>query len=195
MKRLRLLLFLAFAVTVVSGCGSLRYSETLPEAKDFHPKAIGILPADVSKNEEARGVIDKIVADDLLKRKWFDKVVSAEEIKQRTAADQGLGKNIEQYLAKLEALNFSDPELSQKIGDAFGVDAILIVKVDYWLYTKERDDKVAKAGLDMKLISTGTGNIQWKAGHHEARSYTLFKPELTTVARTVAHDMLSELPR
>jgi PBP1b-binding outer membrane lipoprotein LpoB len=194
MRKLWVLLFVAIAAIALSGCSGLRYSETLPEAKDFHPKTIGILPVDVGNNDEARGVIDKIVADALLNKKWFNTVVSAAVINQRMAADENLRKNVDNYLSKLNTVTFSDPQLSQKIGDACQIEAMLVVRVDYWLYTKEKDDKVAKAGFDMKLIDTRSGNIEWKAGHHEARSYTLFKPAIASVARDVVNQMLGELP-
>jgi len=194
MRKLQVLLILAVAAAALSGCGSLRYSETAPEAKEFHPKSIGILPADVGKNEEARGVIDKIVADVLIKKGWFNHVVAADELTQKMAADETLRKNVANYRSKLDAVNFSDPQLSQKIGDAIQAEAILIVRVDYWVYTKEKDDNVAKAGLDMKLVNAQNGTVQWKAGHHEARSYTLFKPALPSVAKDVASQMLGEMP-
>jgi hypothetical protein len=194
MRKFQVLFILAAAMATLSGCGSLRYSETAPEAKDFHPKSIVILPVDVGKNEEARGVIDKIVADVLISRKWFGRVVTADEMNRMMADDDVLRKNVTNYRAKLDTVNFSDPQLSQKIGEAVQAEAILIVRVDYWLYTKEKDEKVAKTGLDMKLVNALTGNVQWKAGHHEARSYTLFKPDLPNVAKDVASQMLGELP-
>jgi len=194
MRKLWVLLFVAIAAIALSGCGGLRYSETSPEAKDFHPKTIGILPVDVGYNSEARGVIDKIVADALLKKKWFDSVVTADAVSQRMATDEDLRKNVDNYLSKLKTVSFSDPQLSQKIAEVFQVEAVLIVRVDYWVYTKEKDDKVAKAGLDMKLVDTRSGNIEWKAGHHEARSYTLFKPTIDSVARDVVYKMLGEFP-
>ncbi len=194
MKKLRVHLFLAIAVVILSGCSGLRYTEFSPEAKNFHPKTIGILPVDVGKNEEARGVIDKIVVDALHRKKWFDKVVSPDDVKQRMTADEGLHKGIDQYQSKLNLLNFSDPQLSQKIGETFGVEAILMVRVDYWLYTKDKGDDIAKAGLDMKLVDTGNGRLIWRAGHHIDKSYTLFKPAIPDVAQDVARKMISDLP-
>jgi len=194
MEKLRVLLFLAIAAVTLSGCSELRYSETMPEARDFHPKTIGILPVDVSKNEEARGVIDKIVADVLLRKKWFDKVVPGEEVRQRLTADETLRRGIDQYQSKLNLLNYSDPQLSQNIGETFGTAAILIVRVDYWLFTKDKGDDIAKVGLYMKLVDTSTGRLVWRAGHNIDKSYTLFKPTLPDVARDVAQQMLSNLP-
>jgi hypothetical protein len=63
------------------------------------------------------------------------------------------------YTAKLKAVNFSDPDLSRRIGEICRVDAFLVVSLDYWNYTTEATDKVGKIGLSMKLISAAEGGF------------------------------------
>jgi len=40
---------------ILFGCGGIRYSQVAPNAKDFHPKKIGVLPveSEPSKRQEA----------------------------------------------------------------------------------------------------------------------------------------------
>ena len=98
------------------------------------------------------------------------------------------------YLSKLRTVNFSDPDLSKKMGEMAKVDAFLLVSVDIWNYTVEKGDKVAKVSLGMKLYEAATGKIMWKAGHQIADSYILIKPDLPKVARNVVKEMVDYMP-
>ncbi len=182
-------------ILLITGCGAtLRYSSTAPEAKDVHPKRIAVFPVDVGTYPEAGGVIDKIVTDVLVDKEWFSTVVSPEAFKKRLASDGELAKAVTEYTQKLQTVSFSDPDLTRKIGAAFSVDALLMVNVDYWNYAVENDNKMAKAGLGMKLVETATGKILWKAAHYEARAYRFIKPAIPDVARSLTKDMISCLP-
>jgi hypothetical protein len=183
-----------FLALTLFGCGGLRYSQVDPEAKDFHPKKIGVLPVDVGTYEEARGVIDQIIAGVLIDKQWFTDVVAAEKISNQIQSNEELRKAIFDYLSKLKTVNFSDSELSKKIGEISKVDALLVVNVDYWNYTKEGDDKVGKVGIGIKMIDTNTGKILWKASHHEAETYMLIKPKLPAVAKSLVKKMIGEMP-
>jgi len=176
------------------GCGGLRYSQVAPEAKDFHPKTIGVLPVDVGTYEEARGVIDQIAAGVLVDKQWFTDVVAADTISNQIKSNDELQKVVFDYLSKLKTVNFSDPELSRKIGELSKIEAFLVINVDYWNYTKENDKKVAKVGIGIKMIDAGTGTILWKAGHHEAEDYMLIRPKLPNVAKDLIKKMISEMP-
>ena len=116
---------------LILGCGGLRYSQLAPEAKDFRPKKVGVLPADVGTYEEARGVIDDIIAGELVRRKWFQDVVAADTISRQLQANEDLRNAVTEYVAKLKTVNFSDPELSKRIGELSQVEAFLVVNVDY----------------------------------------------------------------
>jgi len=176
------------------GCGGLRYSQVAPEAKDFHPKTIGVLPVDVGTYEEARGVIDQVAAGVLVDKQWFTDVVAADTISNQIKSNDELQRVVFDYLSKLKTVNFSDPELSRKIGELSKIEAFLVINVDYWNYTKENDKKVAKVGIGIKMINAGTGAILWKAGHHEAEDYMLIRPKLPDVAKDLIKKMISEMP-
>lgn len=193
-KKIGISFLVLLLVVAFIGCGGLRYSQVAPEAKDFHPKKIGVFPVDVGTYEESRGVIDQIIAGVLVEKQWFEDVVAADIINNQLQANGELRKIYLDYIAKFKAVNFSDPELSKKIGDITKVDAILLVNVDYWLYTRESDKKVAKVGFGMKMIDASTGKILWKAGHHEAEDYMLIKPKLPDVAKDVVSTMIKEMP-
>ncbi len=175
-------------------CGGLRYSQVSSDATNFHPKSIGVLPVDVGSYGEARGVVDQIFAGILAKKGWFDTVVSAETIKSQMAYNAEARHSVVDYLTKLKAVNFSDPDLSKKIGDLYKMDAFLIVTVDFWNYTVEGEDKVAKVGFAVRLVNAQTGSTIWEAGHHEVNDYLLFKPDLTDLAEDVAQTMINKMP-
>ena len=176
------------------GCEGIRYSQVAPEAKDFHPKRIGLFPADVGTYQEARGVVDQIIASVLVETKWFTDVVAADVISKQMQSSEELRKVFYDYISKLRAVNFSDPDLSRKLGEMMKVDAFLLVNVDYWNYTKEKDDKVAKVGMGFKMIDAASGKIMWKAEHYEAESYILIKPAIPNVAKSLVKKMIKEMP-
>ena len=192
-KRVAFLGILILAFTLL-GCGGLRYSQVAPAAKDFHPQKIGVLPVDVGTYEEARGVIDQVIAGILVDKQWFTDVVAGDTINNQIQSNDELRKAVLDYLSKLKTVNFSDPELSKKIGEISKVDAFLVVNVDYWNYTKEGDDKVGKVGIGIKMIDAKTGKILWKASHHEAETYMLIKPKLPAVAKSLVKKMIGEMP-
>lgn len=185
---------MALLVFTFFGCSGIRYSQVAPEASDFHPKRIGVLPVDVGTYEDARGVVDQVIAGVLVEKQWFEDVVAADIINKQLQANGGFRTAYLDYIAKLKTVNFSDPELSKIIGEITKVDAFLLVNVDYWLYTRENDNKVAKVGFGMKMIDASSGKILWKAGHHEAEDYILIKPKLPDVAKDVASKMIKEMP-
>jgi hypothetical protein len=189
----------AYGATVLSfflilGCSGLRFSQSAPEAKDFRPKKVGVLPADVGTYEEARGVIDDIIAGELVRRKWFQDVVAADTISRQLQSNEDLRQAVMEYMAKLKTVNFSDPELSKTIGRIAQVDAFLVVNVDYWQYTMENKEKLAKVGMGLKMIDANTGIVMWKASHHETETYKWIKPELSKVAKKLAGMMIDEMP-
>jgi hypothetical protein len=186
--------FILMAAFIVQSCGGLRYSQVSPEAKDFHPQRIGILPADPGSYEEARDVIDEIMAGDLVRRGWFSDVVAGETMKRLIASNKELRGAVSEYINKVATVNYSDPELAKKIGETARVDAFLIAYVDFWNYTREAEEKVAKVGLALKLVNVPGGQVVWKAGHHEIEDYLFMRPKLTDVAERLARKMFNEMP-
>ena len=194
MKKIGNLTLIILFVLSLMACGGLRYSQVDADAKNFHPKRIGVLPVDVGTYEEARGSADLVVAGALAEKKWFDDVVAGDTMKQMLLANEDFRKAVLDYTVKLKTVNFSDPDLSKKIGEIAKVDALLIINIDYWSYTKENDEKIGKVGFGVKMAEAGTGKIMWKAGHHLNESYKLFKPALPDVARKLIKQLLDEMP-
>jgi len=194
MKRLCIISLLMLLIISVFGCGGLRYSWVDSEANNYILKSLGIFPVDVGIHEEARGVADQVIAGVIIQKQWFKDVVTADSISKQMQVNEELRKIYLDYTTKLKAVNFSDPELSKKIGQISKVDAFLLVNVDYWIYTRENDEKVAKVGFGIKMIDASSGKILWKAGHHEAEDYMLIKPKLPDVAKNVFRKMIKEMP-
>ena len=183
-----------FFVWLVAGCESLRLVQTADEAKDFHPKSIGVLPAEAGIYKDAEGKIDGIITDVLIKTKWFQTVVGGEEIRKRIEANEELKKSVDIYLAKLSELNYSDPELCKVISELCGIEAILIPTVDVWEYTMLAGDKIARVGISMKLVDTRTGKTLWRAGHQVTEDYMFLKPELAGIGRSIVRKMVDRMP-
>ena len=187
-------LILAFLLLGLLGCGGLRYSQTSPEAKDFHPRGVVLLPADTTAFPEAKASIDRLFAEALTERKWFAEVVGGEEIGRRLEADPELRQAVTGYLAKLGNVSFSDPDLSSKIGALTRTEAILLVRVDYWNYTTEKDKKVGKVSLTITMIEARTGKTIWNAVHNRASDYMIMKPALPDVAGDLVREMIGYMP-
>jgi hypothetical protein len=185
---------LAFVLLGILGCGGLRYSQVSPEAKEFHPRGIALLPADTTAFPEAKGNVDRIFAETLGERKWFTDIVGGEEIGRRLETDPELRQAVTEYLAKLGNVSFSDPDLSGRIGALTRTEALLLVRVDYWNYTTENDNKVGKVSLSITMIEAKTGKTIWNAVHNRASDYLIIKPELPNVARDLIREMIGYMP-
>jgi hypothetical protein len=148
----------------------------------------------VGTYEEARGVIDQIIAGVLIDTKWFTDVVAADVISKQMQSNEELRKVVLDYMSKLKAVSYSDPDLSRKLGEMIKVDAFLLANVDYWNYTKENDDKVAQIVMGVKMIDAASGKTMWIAGHHEVEAYILMKPALPDVAKSLVKRMIKEMP-
>ena len=186
---------LLLLIMSLAACGGLRFSQVMPEAKDFHPKTVAIFPVEIAgNNEEARGSVEQIVAGVLAEKKWFPDIIDTESLNRQLLVNVELRKTMVDYLSKLRTVNFSDPDLSKKMGELAKIDAFLLVTVDTWNYTVEKGDKVGKVSLGMKLYEASTGKIMWKAGHQIADSYMLIKPDLPKVARNVVKEMVDYMP-
>jgi len=178
----------------IPGCGGLRFSEISPDARDFHPQQIAVLPADTTAFAEAKGVVDRLFAEALIERQWFSAVFGGEAVGQRMESDEAFRKFVAGYLAKRENVSFSDPELSGRIGGLTGTDAFLLVRVDYWNYTTENDKKLAKVSLSITMIQAKSGKVLWVASHHKISEYLIIRPDLPVVAKDLIREMIGYMP-
>jgi hypothetical protein len=178
----------------ILGCGGLRYSEVSPEAQDFHPRRVAILPADSRAFAEAGKDVDRFFSEALNERKWFAEVVDGEAIGRRLASDETFRQVVTDYLAKLGNVSFSDPVLSGRLGELTGAEAFLMVRVDYWNHTTENDKKIAKVSLSVTMIEAKTGKTLWTAVHNKIRDYLIIRPDLPDVARDLIREMIGYMP-
>jgi hypothetical protein len=185
---------IALLFLCIPGCEGLRYSEISPDARDFHPRRIAVLPADTTAFAEAKGSVDRLFTDALIERQWFADVVGGEAVGLRLESDEALRKVVAEYLAKRANVSFSDPELSGRIGGLTGAEALLLVRVDYWNYTTENDKKLAKVSLSITMVETKTGKALWTAAHHKISDYLIIKPDLSDVARDLIREMVGYMP-
>jgi hypothetical protein len=193
-KGTAILTILLLGLLGLLGCGGLRYSQAAPEAKNFHPQRIAVLPADTTTFPGAKGSIDRVFAEVLVERKWFTDVVGGEEIARRLGTDAELRQAVSEYLAKQRNVSYSDPELSARIGELTRTEAFLLVQVDYWNYTTEDDTKMGKVGISITMIEAKTGKIIWRAAHSRASDYMIIKPDLPDVARALIREMIGHMP-
>lgn len=182
-------------ILIILACGgSLRYMERDPDLTDFHPRTVGVLAVDAGGYDEARGAVEGLVVAALTNKGWFEAVRTPAVLKARLQGDQGLQQAVNDYLAKLKTVSYSDPALSGKIGAALNMEAFLIVTVDSWSYAVENNEKKARAGLSMRLIDAQTGRTAWRAGHDIMKEYAFLKPELKDLARSVVETMIGRMP-
>jgi hypothetical protein len=189
-------ILMIYVLTMIA-CSGLRFSQLAPEAKDFHPRKIAVFPVEMLNYEEtkgARGVVEQIVSGSLVEKKWFANIMDTESLNNQLLANEELNNAMTEYLSKLKTLDFSDPDLSKKIGELAQIDAFLLVSVDTWDYAVEKDKNLAKVGMTMKLYEASTGKLMWKAGHTVTESYILIKPDLPKVARDVTREMIVYMP-
>jgi hypothetical protein len=196
-KKLYVEYILIIVILTTMGCSGLRFSQLAPEAKDFHPKSVAVFPVEVWNHKDmtdSREAVEQIVAGTLVEKKWFPGVMYAESLNKQIQASEELHKAVTEYLAKLRQLNFSDPDLSKKIGELAKIDAFLLVSVDDWEYTFEHDKKLAKVGLTIEVYDVSTGKLMWKAGHDIVEDYMIIKPDLPKIAQDVARKIISYMP-
>jgi hypothetical protein len=188
------LFFLFFMGLFVCGCAGLKYSYVSPEAQDFHPQTIAVLPVMVGDYPSASNTIDNVVSQALANTGWFANIIDALSLKNQLSVSQDLSNDMTNYIQKLNTLGVSDKELAKKIADTLNVDALFLTSVTSWEYGRYEGDKVGKVGLGVKLICGKSGIIMWKGNHEEIESYWVIKPDLEDISEEVMESLLSEMP-
>lgn len=194
MRLLRKTLLLALLFAMISSCGGLRFSQVAPGIGDFHPEKICVFPVNTGAYTEVEKMADNLIADAVRDRGCFSSVISPGSLTKLMENNDNLKDTVTGYLAKLKKVNFSDSDMSRYIGKTCNADAFLVVDVDFWNYTTQGDDQLAKVGFGMDLIEAQTGKIMWKAKHYDTKAYKWFKPDLLDLAEKVAEDMISCMP-
>ena len=194
MKLLRRTLFFALLFAMIPACGGLRFSQVAPGIGEFHPEKICVLPVDTGAYADVTEGVDNLIADAVRKRGCFSSVISPGDMKKLMEDNDNLKHTVTGYLEKLKKVNFSDSDMSRYIGETCDADALLVVGVDFWNYTTQGKDKLAKVGFGMDLVEAQTGKIMWRVKHYDTTGYKWFKPDLADLAEKIAGEMISHMP-
>jgi len=149
----------------------LRYSQVAPNQRIFIQIRYRGSAATWEPTEEARWGIDQIIANELVNRKWFDarwfRRVPFSTGNYKSNADlEILGSSI---IRPSSSVNFSDPEDQQKDWrDGKNRCLFWLSNVDYWNYTMENKDKIAKVGMGINMVDANTGQdpLEGESSYH-----------------------------
>lgn len=190
----RFAVFMMALLLALSGCAGLDFSHLDPDAPNFHPKRIAVLPETVGPHESARDVVNIAVSKALSQTGWYEGVVNGEMIKTQTIGSPELSKEILAYIEQVNTRGVSDPDRAAKLGDILKADALLLTDVTSWGFGKENGNKVCRVGLEVKLIDASKGTVIWKANHELVEDYLIFKPKINDVADALLSKMIKEMP-
>jgi hypothetical protein len=109
-------------------------------------------------------------------------------------SDEAFKQVVSGYLTKLANVSYSDPVLSQKLGEMVGADAFMMVRVDYWNYTTLDNEKIAKVSLTVTMVESKTGKTVWTASHHKISGAKIIEPALSGIARSLVQEMVGYMP-
>jgi hypothetical protein len=125
-------------------------------------------------------------------KKWFADVVGGDAFKNMlgTNDDAETGPD---YMVKLKTVNFSDPDMSRRIGEfARWTPCSLsasIIGLPWW----EGGKKIGRVGFALKMVMPSSAP-RLKAGHHITKDYVLLKPGLDGMAKDVINEMIGHIP-
>ncbi len=192
MRRRRIFfLMIIFLAAVFAGCGAGSFFSASSEKGESSPGKVAVFPAEAMENAAAGAAVENILVELMAAAK--SEVISPLILRPKLSGGD-LQRLAGEYIRKLSILNFSDPELSKKIGETLEIDAFLLPKVEYWGYSKKEDGKdIAKIGIGLILIEAKTGRVLWRAIKYESREYLLLKPALADVARDLLKKMVNEM--
>lgn len=179
----------------MAGCAGVNFSQVNPEAKDFHPKTIAVMPATVGEYESSRDIIDQVISSSLLKTGYFENIVDSTNVRTQIANSTELANDVSSFIQKLNTIGVADTEAVSRIKAAVNSEALFLTYVTTWGYGRSEGSKVARVGLGVKLVNATNGQLVWKANHEITEDYTIMKPNLDKMAREVMKVLIKEMPR
>ncbi|OGP15144.1 MAG: hypothetical protein A2052_00160 [Deltaproteobacteria bacterium GWA2_54_12] len=191
MRKVVLFLFAA----ILSGCAGVNFSQVNPEAKDFHPKTIAVMPATVGEYESSRDIIEQVISSSLLKTGYFENVIDSTSIKTQVAGSTELANDVSSFIQKLNTIGVADTQAAARIKTTVNTEALFLTYVTSWGYGRSEGNKVARVGLGVKLVNAENGQLVWKANHEVTEDYTIMKPNLSNMAKDVMSVLIKEMPR
>lgn len=183
-----------FAAVALAGCAGVNFSQTSPDAANFHPQSIAVLPATVGEYEAARDAVDSIVSRQLSDRGIFNTVVDSAMVRSQMADSKELADEMSAYIQKLNGLGVSDAGQTARLKEALHSDALFLTYVTAWGYGRTGGNKVARVGLGVKLVDATRGTVIWKANHELEEEYWMIRPELGDLSDKLLGMLLDEMP-
>ena len=196
MKHMRrsICVWMALGGALLAGCVGLQDMWESPGAQSFRPGSIAVLPPIVGTFDESREPAQEVVTNALKKSTRYTEVLGPDEVNGPLAASNETREALTSYLSGLETSGVSDKGAAAKLAQALKADALMVVKVNSWEYTRSEGNKVAKVSLGLRLIDPKQGAIVWKARHTDTTSYMFFKPNLKDVAADLSAYMIKYIP-
>lgn len=186
--------WMALGGALLAGCGGLQDMWEGPGAESFRPSSIAVLPPIEGSFEGSREPAQEGVTNALKKSARYTQVLGADEVNGLLAASKDTREALTSYLSGLETSGVSDKGAATKLAQALKADALMVVKVNAWEYSRSEGNKVAKVGFSLRLIDPKQGSVIWKARHDNTTSYMLFKPSLKDLAADLSEDMIKYIP-
>ncbi|MGH7233706.1 MAG: hypothetical protein ACREJU_20440 [Nitrospiraceae bacterium] len=194
MKQL-LWVWVAFAAGLLAGCGGLQETWEGPGAASFRPTSIAVLPPIIGSLEGSRDLAHEVVTNALKKSKRYPVVVDPEQVNGILINSIETREVFAGYLSLLETAGISEKDAAMKLGQALKADAIMIVRVNAWEYTRLEGDNIARVSMGLRLVDTRHGAIIWRGRHEKKEGYIFFRPDLKDLASDLAEYMIKYIPK
>jgi hypothetical protein len=193
MKR-TLWIWIVLVAGVLVGCGGLQETWEGPGAASFRPRSIAVLPPIIGSLEGSRDLAHEVVTYALKRSERYPYVVDPEQVNGILINSIETREVFAGYLSLLETAGISEQDAAIKLGDALKADALMIVRVNAWEYTRFEGDNVARVSMGMRLVDTRHGAIVWRGRHEKREGYIFFRPDLRDLAADLAEYMIKYIP-
>jgi ABC-type uncharacterized transport system auxiliary subunit len=178
-----------------SGCGGLQDTWEGPSAASFRPTSIAVLPPIIGALEGSRDLAHEVVTNALKKTKRYAVVIDPEIVNGILINSAETREVFAGYLSVLETSGISEAEAAKKLGQALKADALVIVRVNAWEYTRLEGDNLARVNMGIRLVDSRHGQIIWRGRHEKKESYIFFKPSLKDLGADLSEHMVKYIPK
>lgn len=165
-----------------------------PGADSFRPKSIAVLPPIIGDYEAARESAQDVLMSSLKKTKRYERVLSRDEVNTTFQTSKDALSALVAYFTQLEATGQSEKEAAIKLGQLLQAEALLVVKVHAWEYTRSEGDNLAKVEFSVRLVEVKNGSVIWKARHPYTKGYLFFKPSIRNLAQDLSDYIINQVP-
>lgn len=187
-------LAITLLAAALTGCGGLQEAWEGPGASAFRPGSIAVLPPIIGALEGSREITHEVVTAGLKKSNRYAVVMDQEQVNDFLINSNDLRETFARLLSTLESTGLSEQEAAVKLGKAFKVESLLVVRVNSWEYRRSEGENAARVGLSFRLIDTKHGAIVWKGRHEKSKTYMFFKPNLKDMATELTEYMIKYIP-